>query len=82
MKHCVKGQYEEKGKKPQLDIYFNNINTIYTKRIVLLMYYNKDIVHVDAVFSFGAVPLDIELAKFFLLVWDYIVMFKLALIPL
>lgn len=42
----------------------------------------KDIVHIDAVLSFSAVSLDIELAEFFLLLWDYVVMFKLALIPL
>ncbi len=42
----------------------------------------KDIVHVYTDISFGTVSLDIKLAQFFLLLWNNIIMFKLALVPL
>lgn len=42
----------------------------------------KDIMHVNAIISFTAVPLEIKFTKLFFLVWDDILMFKLALVPL
>lgn len=42
----------------------------------------KDIVHVYTDISFGTVSLDIKFAQFLFLLWNNIIMFKLALVPL
>lgn len=42
----------------------------------------KDIVHVNAIFSFAAVSLEIKFTKFLFLVWHNMLMLKLALVPL
>lgn len=42
----------------------------------------KDIVHVNAIFSFAAVSLEVKLTKFLFLVWHNVLMLKLALVPL
>ncbi len=42
----------------------------------------KDIVHVNAIISFAAVPLEVKFTKLLFLIWHDELMFKLALLPL